>query len=465
MRGRWRAKAGGRRPLVRLVEPGETLSTVLSGTPVTTQIVLKPGTHGRLLAVPHGSDSTRVIRGLPGAIVTSGNSDTSMVVTGNRYYFSGFEVRAGGATATCIELGSATTSVLADQPDDITLDNMTWRGDATNGCARGVGLHSKSTTIRNCFAYDIKRAGSEAQGICGWNGPGPYLIEGNYIEGSAQSIMFGGSDPEIANLIPSDITIRGNTFTRPLSWQGVWLHKTCFELKNAQRVLIEKNIIENSWQSGQVGYLVTFTPRNQGLTAPWSVVKDITFRYNVCRHGAGGLNLLGFDDDNGDAVIDSEWLENVQIYHNLFYDVDSSWGEAGTGHFLQIGDGPINVAMWNNTAICSGKIAFPYGSPACTNFSFKDSLLRHNSLGIHGDGQGVGNTSINTYFPGGGITGNVFAGATAGDYTAAPNTTCPTNAAFEAEFVDYANEDFRLDVGSPYTGKGVDYSKLPSFTP
>ena len=29
----------------------------------------------------------------------------------------------------------------------------------------------------------------------GWNGPGPFLIENNYLEAAGENIMFGGNDP------------------------------------------------------------------------------------------------------------------------------------------------------------------------------------------------------------------------------------------------------------------------------
>jgi hypothetical protein len=53
--------------------------------------------------------------------------------------------------------------------------------------------------------------------------------------------MFGGGDPAIPNLVPSDIEIRRNYFSKPLSWRvgdpsytGVtWLVKNLLELKNA----------------------------------------------------------------------------------------------------------------------------------------------------------------------------------------------------------------------------------------
>ena len=44
------------------------------------------------------------------------------------------------------------------------------------------------------------------------NGSGPFLIQNNYLEGAGENVIFGGGDPSIANLVPSDIQILGNTF-------------------------------------------------------------------------------------------------------------------------------------------------------------------------------------------------------------------------------------------------------------
>ena len=67
--------------------------------------------------------------------------------------------------------------------------------------------------------------------------------------------IFGGAKPSVDNLIPSDMEIRGNHFTRPLSWRPgdpsyggtAWYVKNLFELKNGQRVLFEGNLLEHNW--------------------------------------------------------------------------------------------------------------------------------------------------------------------------------------------------------------------------
>src|SRR5262249_37189134 len=127
-----------------------------------------------------------------------------------------------------------------------------------------------------------------------------------------------GTDPKIANVVPSDIEIRGNHFFKPLVWQtnGLWVIKNLLELKNAQRVLVSGNILENNWVSGQDGTAIVFTPRNQNGTAPWSVVQDVTFESNVVQHVGGGFRISGQDNNHP-----SQEAKRILITNNVVRDV------------------------------------------------------------------------------------------------------------------------------------------------
>jgi len=136
----------------------------------------------------------------------------------------------------------------------------------------------------------------QARTLASWNGPGPFKIVNNYLEGAGENVLFGGVDPAIPNLVPSDIEIRRTTCSSlargrpaaratPASAGSV---KNLFELKNAQRILIDGNLLENNWADAQNGYGVLFTVRNQDGTAPWSTVRDVTFTNNILRHSGGG---------------------------------------------------------------------------------------------------------------------------------------------------------------------------------
>src|SRR6266700_6564662 len=128
----------------------------------------------------------------------------------------------------------------------------------------------------------------------GWNGAGPFKIGNNYLEATGENVMFGGADPSIRNLVPSDIEIRHNHFFKPTSWRNVWAAvKNLFELKNAQRVFVEGNVFENNWAAAQAGWAVQFTVRNQDGRAPWSTIEDVTFRKNIVRTPGRGSTSWG----------------------------------------------------------------------------------------------------------------------------------------------------------------------------
>src|SRR5205809_7970695 len=75
------------------------------------------------------------------------------------------------------------------------------------------------------------------------------------------------------------------------SYAGVaWTVKNLFELKNAQRVLLDGNIFEHNWVGAdQHGAAVLFTVRNQTGSSPWAIVADVTFTHNIVRHATGGI--------------------------------------------------------------------------------------------------------------------------------------------------------------------------------
>src|SRR5262249_38079924 len=159
-----------------------------------------------------------------------------------------------------------------------------------------------------------------SQAIGGWNGPGPYTISNNYLEAASENLLFGGADPGIPNLVPSDITITRNYFTKQIAWrsQPQWNVKNLLELKTAQRVTIDGNVIEYSWEAAQSGYAIMLTPRNQDGTAPWSVVQHVQLTNNVVRHAASGIAILGTDNEHP-----SQLTNDILIRNNLLEDISS----------------------------------------------------------------------------------------------------------------------------------------------
>jgi hypothetical protein len=115
--------------------------------------------------------------------------------------------------------GSSAQSSLSQVPYDIVIDRVYLHGDPLYGQKRGIALNGRDVTIRNSYISDIKAVGQDSQGIGGWNGPGPFTIENNYIEAATENFLLGGSDPAIPNLVSEHVTVRYNYMSRPMAWR------------------------------------------------------------------------------------------------------------------------------------------------------------------------------------------------------------------------------------------------------
>ena len=73
---------------------------------------------------------------------------------------------------------------------------------------------------------------------------------------------------------PTDITVRWNLMTKPLSWKSQSYDvNNIFQLKNAQRVLLEGNVLEYVWADQQAGNAIVFTIRSEGAySSPTSIL-------------------------------------------------------------------------------------------------------------------------------------------------------------------------------------------------
>src|SRR6185503_719188 len=159
-------------------------------------------------------------------------------------------------------------------------------------------------------------------------GPGPYRIINNYLEAAGENVMFGGADPSIPDLIPSNLKIRGNYFFKPLTWKTDdpsyagkhWTIKNLFETKNAQEVKVEGNLFENCWKDAQVGFAILLKSNNQDNRCPWCVTRNLTFSNNIIRNVEHGVNILGFD--NGKV---SGQASQLRLVNNLWENVEGMW--------------------------------------------------------------------------------------------------------------------------------------------
>ena len=312
---------------------------------------------------------------------------------------------------------------------------------------RGIMLNAADAAVVDSHIAAIHSLHQEAQAIDSWTGPGPFKIVNNYLEAAGENLMFGGADTAIPGLVPSDIEIRRNHFFKPLTWRvghpsyagKRWIVKNLFELKNAQRVLIEGNVFENNWVMGQDGTAILFTVRNQSGSNPWAVVQDVAFKYNVIRGaGVNGFNILGKDYN-----FPSQVTQRLLIAENVIGTVDEPLGDDNAGWGVEVSGGPRGIVIEHNTIFVRRGPVVADGAPS-VDFVFRRNVASYGLYGIFGDNKGGGVPAIAHYFPNGDISRNVLVGNLRNDPTPYPPTTMILQSWSEVGFVNLASGDYRL---------------------
>lgn len=209
-------------------------------------------------------------------------------------------------------------------PKNITIDRCYIHGSDTQDVRQGVVANGVGVAVVDSYISDIHDATLDSQGILAYRTPGPIKIVNNFISATTENILFGGGGGPTNPYVPGDIEIRGNWLYKPVSWiplttggKGKWAVKNNLEFKSAQRVVVSGNIMENDWQSAQMGTSVLLTPRvAQDQGGPHTVVDDIDIENNVIKNVNGGFALTEFDDNVKDGTWHAE-TKRIKIANNL----------------------------------------------------------------------------------------------------------------------------------------------------
>lgn len=302
--------------------------------------------------------------------------------------------------------------------DHLVFDRLWLHGTATDETKGGihiagmtdVGIVDSFFTDFHCIALHGSCIDSQAvNGGGGDNPTGPLKIVNNFLEASGESIMFGGAPGSVT---PADIEIRHNHLFKPRLWKpgepgfmgaadgSPFIVKNCMELKNAQRLLFEDNILENNWGGfTQAGFAIVLMPANQGGKCPLCRVTDITLRYNRISHTGGALDIANVV---GKAPVPPAEGGRYSIHDLVFDDIDTV-AYKGLGSLALI----ISVAPPLSSVHIDHVTAFPprvfvtvlNTADKLKDFSFTNSIFTAGPRGMFGAGGGPTNCTQGTRDP------------------------------------------------------------------
>lgn len=261
----------------------------------------------------------------------------------NHYRFLGLEITRSDSTDSVSNLVTIEGKSTADH---LVFDRDWIHGTAQSETTRGIGLGGSTdvAVVDSSFTdfHCIARVGrcTDAQAVMGGLGSspmGPYKIENNYMEGAGETVIFGGG---FATQTPHDIVIRRNHMFHPMIWMPgepgfvgspdghPFIIKNIFELKNAERVLFEDNVLENCWGGfSQEGYAILLTPRNQEPDlCPECRLLDVTIRNSRIRNVGAGFQIANVKSDVGKYAKDGG---RYSIHNILIENLD---GQKFQGH-------------------------------------------------------------------------------------------------------------------------------------
>lgn len=353
--------------------------------------------------------------------------------------------------------GAAQNIAAANIPSNLGLDRCYIDGHATCTTIHGFELNCAYGYIVDCASGNNiwTVATGESHVICGYNGPGPFRVVNNYINGGTQSFFIGGS-PSVSGM-PSDIEFRWNHMSRPLtrnpnhpSYDGVSGNyvKNAWEVKAAKYVLAEGNIAERTWYGAQAGSAWLIKAESYGNADTIGRTSDVLVRWNLTRDASMGPNIAGVPN-----VDPAGPPQRVWIYDNVIR-LGAQYFSASENPFFGLGLQQ-DCGIIHNTCIAEGTVKVTIQLPNPTTeagqlagLNIKDNIFEQSQFGWKPDG-GSGNltTDLNALAPGYSIDKNVVIGNN-GTYPGTIYT--PANEA-AIEFEDVAAKNFALH-GTTQTG-------------
>ena len=335
----------------------------------------------------------------------TGNGPLIFANGANHYRLLGLEITRTANDSKPV--ASLVTPEVDGSMNQIVLDRLYIHGTTTDETRRGVELSGgTSVAVQDSYISDlhcnVRGTCVDSQAVSGGVGSlpmGPYKIVDNFLEAAGENILFGGSR---ATQTPADIEIRFNHLFKPMLWmQGqpgfaspAFIVKNHFELKNAQRVLFDSNVLEDTWGGfTQHGYSVLITPKNQRNrdenVCPLCLVTDVTVRYVTISHVGGAFGIANaLDGPNGAPPLQGQ---RYSIHDVIVDDIDGL-KYTGPGAFAELSTVAtplLQDVMINHVTAFPPQVLFNVGAPETVKMLgvvFTNSIVTGGESGITSTG-------------------------------------------------------------------------------
>jgi putative Ig domain-containing protein len=394
----------------------------------------------------------------------------------NHYRFIGLQIAPPTATDTyyLVDMSpedNTSPPVYGQGASYVIFDRCYVHGNADGAAhqyTHGITLNGSFMAVLDSYVGEFHDTGNDSQAILVWEG-GNYKIVDNYLSGAGENVMSGGV--VTGGPPPHDFEVRGNHMFKPTAWKGVVSDvKNLFEIKNGVRVLVDGNVLENTWLAGQNGFAILWNLSPGDSASPETLAQetDITFTHNIVRHAAQGMTIA----NNGGG---GSGPFNLLFQNNVFQDInDTTWGDGTQGWWLEQSINGGNTVIDHNTilevgpsegafvAFCSNGVSGTISPWQATN-----NIINYTSFGILDcdRGLGSGNPAIQSYIPTATLAQNVFINSTslASNYPssflwATPNQTAVgfTNTNETCDTTPWDIVSCALTSTSPYHNAGTD---------
>lgn len=400
-----------------LLEPGGTytgnftLPAKLDMTPLTSNwIVVRPDTPSSLLPLDARVRPSRDRGKLPKLVSPQGLPVIEAMPGAAGWYFEGLEFTLATDSRypgqELVRLGQGKDIRYDSIPGRFVLRQVWVHGNPGQGVKKGILANCSSIALLDSVVNEIHMVGQETHAFGSWAGPGPFYIDNCHLSAAGIGVLFGGADPLIYGLTPSDCTIRRTHVHKPDEWKSTtYTVKNAIEAKHVQRWLVLESVLDGTWPRNQAGWLMQLTAVSDNNTAPWTKVHDVAVRSCIFRRGSGGVNISSRavypNRDGSPGVLPDQPSRRILFDNNVFYRLDELGGQR---KLFQLSGDLENVTLRRNTGedeaafmVLSGSDALP--KPYMTGLVAEDNLFGHGKYGLFGDGDGFGTSALAKFAP------------------------------------------------------------------